>query len=271
MLSTREISALMKSVATVVKEHVGAAVRGMSERVDALEGQIKAIPAGEKGEPGERGPAGERGDKGDPGEKGMDGAHGERGEQGPAGECGRDGRDGADGKDGVDGKSLSVDDIKPLVESMQASWALDFERRAQDVLQRAIDRMPVPKDGRDGIDGKDGFGLEDFEAEYDGEGGLTLRFVRGDLRKECALRLPLFVDRGVFKEGEPYQAGNAVTFGGQLYLAQKDAPAGKPGESPDWRLAVKKGRDGRDGEKGDRGEKGEAGRSWVKTDDLNQR
>lgn len=58
--------------------------------------------------------------------------------------------------------------------------------------------------------------------------------------------VPGFDDRGVFKEGEIYLRGDGVTFGGCLFLAQKDQPAGKPGTSSDWRLAVKKGRDGRD-------------------------
>jgi hypothetical protein len=36
-----------------------------------------------------------------------------------------------------------------------------------------------------------------------------------------------------------------VTFGGQWYIAQTKTKA-KPGESPDWRLAVRRGRDGKD-------------------------
>lgn len=176
----------------------------------------------------------------------------------PAGKDGADGRDGGDGKDGkdglngADGKSITVDDIKPVLDAMQASWALEWERRAQDVLQRAIDRMPVPKDGvdgrdgRDGINGKDGrdaLDLDDLEYEQDEDGRVTLRLVRGDVRKEIKLKFPVFVDRGVFKEGERYERGNGVTWGGSFWIAQKDDPEGKPGEGDGFRLAVKKGRD----------------------------
>jgi integrin beta 3 len=189
----------------------------------------------------------------------------------------KDGVDGKDGRDGSDGKSVTLDEVMPLLNAKMAEFALDLERRAQDILQRSIDRMPIPKDGRDGrdgIDGKDGvdaFELDDLEVEQDEDGRVTLRFIRADERKEVVLRFPVFVDRGVFKADEVYERGNGVTWAGSLWLAQKDAPVGKPGENADWRLAVKKGRDGKDGERGDRGDKGDPGQSWVKTDDLNGR
>lgn len=41
-----------------------------------------------------------------------------------------------------------------------------------------------------------------------------------------------------------------MTFGGSLWLAKKESPEGKPGQSDDWQLAVKKGRDGKDGKDG---------------------
>jgi len=143
-------------------------------------------------------------------------------------------------KPGADGKSVTIDEVMASLEGLVAKWALEFERRAQDTLQRAVDRLPVPKDGLDGL------GFDDLNVEYDGAGGVTLRFMRGDQTKEFAFRLPVFVDCGVFKEGGDYQQGNGVTFGGCFWIAQKDHPQGKPGNSDDWRLAVKKGRDGRD-------------------------
>jgi hypothetical protein len=128
-----------------------------------------------------------------------------------------------------------------VLETVVAKWALDFERRAADLLQRAVDKFPVPKDGRDALD------LDDLSVEHDGDGNVTLRFVRGELRKEFSIRLPRFKDCGVFREGVEHRAGDGVTWGGSFFIAQKDAPAGKPGESDDWRLAVKRGRDGKDG------------------------
>lgn len=56
--------------------------------------------------------------------------------------------------------------------------------------------------------------------------------------------LPVVIDRGVFKHGNTYKQGDAVTWGGSLWIAQEQT-ADKPGEpaSKGWRLAVKKGRD----------------------------
>ena len=158
----------------------------------------------------------------------------------------KDGRDGVDGTDGIDGKSVTLEEVDSRLESNVASWALDFERRAQDLLMRCIETAPKPKDGRDGADGRDGVGFDDLDLQHDGCGNLTIRFARGEEVKEFALNLPVFIDRGVYREDvSDYKSGNGVTFGGNFYLAQKDNPIGKPGLSEDWRLACKKGRDGK--------------------------
>jgi integrin beta 3 len=127
-----------------------------------------------------------------------------------------------------------------------------------ETIQRAIDRIPLPRDGRDGIDGKDGrdaLELDEFDIEHDGAGLVTFRLVRGELRKEYTIQLPMLTDCGVYKPESAYLRGNGVSFGGSFWIAQKDDP-GKPGEGEGWRLAVKKGRDGRDGERGEKGEPG---------------
>lgn len=288
MLSTGEAKAFSKAVATVVKDLLDPVLKQLAELRDAVaqrpergekgdpgERGEKGMdgapgPSGESGAPGEPGAVGAPGEKGDPGEPGAAGERGEKGEPGEIGPAGPAGPPGPPGPAGIDGKSIDLEEdvypvldeavdvrLKKLLEQQHAIWALAWERAASDTLQRAIDRIPVPKDGRDGRDGKDGrdaLELEDFDLQHDGDGGVILRFARGDVVKEFALRLPAFTDCGVFKADERYLRGNGVTFGGSFWLAQKDMPAGKPGESTDWRLAVKKGRDGRDGEKGERGE-----------------
>ena len=51
--------------------------------------------------------------------------------------------------------------------------------------------------------------------------------------------------REIWREGMDYKAGDAVTWGGSLWIALEDTDS-KPGDgSHAWRLAVKKGRDGR--------------------------
>jgi integrin beta 3 len=202
--------------------------------------------------------------KGDPGEPGLAGKDGRDGIDGrsvtlddvrpivdeflkgiPLPKDGEKGLDGVDGKDGADGRSVTIEEVRTYLDAEVATWALGFERRAQGILERAIDRLEKPKDGRDGKDGSDGFSLDDLQIEDDGEGTVTLRFVRGELVRERTFRVPSFSDRGVFREAEAYRKGDGVTFGGSYWFAQKDAPEGKPGMSFDWRLAVKKGRDGR--------------------------
>ena len=152
-------------------------------------------------------------------------------------------KDGVDGMDGADGKSVSVDDLRQMFEAEQAKWALDFERRAQDVLQKAIDKMPAPKDGKDGL------GFDDLTVEDDGDGNVILKFQRDGMVKEFALHFPRFKYCGVWTD-QAYREGDGATFGGSLWLAKKDNPEGKPGQSDDWQLAVKKGRDGKDGKDG---------------------
>jgi hypothetical protein len=152
-------------------------------------------------------------------------------------------KDGRDGKDGNDGKSVTVEDFRQMFEAEQAKWALDFERRANDLLQRTFENMPKPKDGKDGL------GFDDLAVEDDGEGNVTLKFQRGEAVKEFNLHFPCFKYRGVWTE-QSYREGDGVTFGGSLWLAKKESPEGKPGQSDDWQLAVKKGRDGKDGKDG---------------------
>ena len=59
------------------------------------------------------------------------------------------------------------------------------------------------------------------------------------------IKTAIVLDAGVWREGTAYAAGDAVSHGGSLFIAQKGTNA-KPGASDDWRLAVKRGADGRD-------------------------
>ena len=231
-------------------DYISRALRPLADRISDLEKRTL-----EKGEPGKDGKNGEPGKDGTsvtiedvyplindlvakavekipPPKDGQDGANG---------------RDGIDGAPGVDGKSVTLEEIKTnLLDPALSTWQLDFERRAQDTLQRSIDRIPAPKNGENGKDGADGFGFDDLSITHDEPGTIVLRFERGAQVKEFTLRIPVFIDRGVFVEDQKYTQGNGVTFGGSFWLAQVDDPQGKPGLSKDWRLAVKKGRDGRD-------------------------
>jgi hypothetical protein len=142
-------------------------------------------------------------------------------------------------------------------------------------IERAVAALPKPVAGRDGLDaveflrnekghlvctmsdgsvkdlgvinGADGFGFDDLQAEYDGDRRLVVRFVQGERVKEFEAVLPVIIDRGVYSPGKSYDRGDAISFGGALWVCQAEKSAEKPGTNADWRLAVKKGRDGRDG------------------------
>lgn len=273
-----EVSQFAANVMKHVRDYVQPALETMTRQfAEALadlrkdfDQRIAAIPAGEKGERGdsgekgergdpgqqgergEKGESGERGEKGDQGERGESGTRGEKGEKGDAGEAGLAGADGKDGRDGIDGKSITPEEA---ADALWNRFEAQFERRMAEIERAATERhdrlmaaLPKPKDGRDGADGKDGLGFDDMSVEQADERNMVFYFSRGDQVKEFPLRLSTFIDRDVYAEGTEYFRGDGVSWGGSYFIARKDHPVGKPGQSPDWRLAVKRGRDGKDGE-----------------------
>lgn len=172
----------------------------------------------------------------------------------------------------ADGKSITVEDVAPLIESE---------------VQKAVAAIPIPKDGvdgvglasalidkdgnlvvtntrgetfslgcvvgRDGVDakgepGRDALQLTDFDTELSEDGRLlTLSLENDEIKVTHELQLPTMIYRGVFKEGAAYLPGDTVTWAGSLWHCDTET-ADKPGEgSKAWTLAAKKGRDGKDG------------------------
>jgi len=194
---------------------------------------------GEKGEPGERGEPGECGPEGAPGAAGV-GLQGERGEPGVTGPQGEKGADGLTGPRGPGIKRALIDKAGNLI----LTWEDGTTTDVGGVM--GLNGMDG-KDGAPGKDGRDGLGIEDMVWEYDGERALTLKAMRGDVCVSKTIQIPIPIDRGVFKVEESYAKGDLVTYAGSVWIAQKDAPEGKPDESNGaWRLCVKRGRDGRD-------------------------
>lgn len=226
-----------QEIVGVVKNYVRDAIAPVLVRLDAIEKrQPEKGERGDKGEKGEQGPIGLSGADGAPGEKG------ERGPQGDAGPAGKDGKDGAKGRDGADGVGMAgavIDRSGNLILTLT-----DGTTRELGLVVGRDGEKGAP--GQDGKDGVDGFGFEDLEVIHDGLRCFTFRFTKGDRVKEFPFTVPVVLDRGVFKSGEAYAAGDGVTWGGSFWIAQKDT-ADKPGDGDGWRLAVKKGRDGKDG------------------------
>jgi hypothetical protein len=180
-----------------------------------------------------------------------------------------------------DGKSVVVEDVVPLIEAevTKAVAALPVPRSIKGVvvdregkavftysdgstenigqvvgrdgtdvdwaavevkLRELVDAIPKPKDG------KDGFSLDDFDCQPVDERTIKLMFTQGDAVHSYELEFPVIIDRGVFKAGETYARGDAVSWGGSLWIAQKETADKPDGPDSGWRLSVKKGRDGKD-------------------------
>lgn len=147
-------------------------------------------------------------------------------------------KDGRDGRDGLDA-------VTPILKDGVLVFTMS------DGTIKEVGRVAGAdgKDGDPGRDGLDGLGFDDLAAEYDGERGIVLRFVRGDQVKEFAFTMPVVIDRGVWGEGREggYAKGDGVTWAGSFWISQKDGNGDKPDGGDGWRLSVKRGRDGKDG------------------------
>lgn len=222
-MNHKDIAALMAGIAPIIKEEIA---RHISELQPA--------------EPGARGDIGPPGKDGSPGRDGING---------------KDGEPGKDGKDGRDGKDADEELIARMIDIAIAKLPQPINGKDGESGQDGKDgRDGLPgiagrdgingKDGEPGKDGKDGLGFDDFHVEYDGERKLSFIYSREQETKRNDFELPLPIDRGIWKEGE-FKRGDAVTWGGSLWLAQRNT-AEKP-DTPDsgWRLAVKRGRDGK--------------------------
>jgi len=93
--------------------------------------------------------------------------------------------DGKDGKDGENGKSVSVDDVRPVLETAVAEVRAD----ARKSIEEAIKAIPAPTNGKDGLNGKDGDrgekgadGAGLAGAMIDREGALQITLTNGEVK-----------------------------------------------------------------------------------------
>lgn len=101
--------------------------------------------------------------------------------------------------------------------------------------------------GKDGEPGAPGLGFDDLDVSVlDDDRTIELSFRRGEEEKAFTLKWPTMIYRGVWHEGE-FSAGDAVTWGGSVWIAEKDTNAKPDAADSGWKLAVKKGRDGKNG------------------------
>lgn len=201
---------LGEDVVSLVRSFMEREIAPLKAENESLKARLKAL---------EERPAPEKGEKGDPGERGADG---------------KDGRNGADGANGKDAANI--------VEALKDSGELVLTLQDGRLIRTGI------RDGEKGKDGRDGFGFDDMDAcVLDDDRTIELSFRRGDEEKCFTFKWPTPIDRGVYKAGGHYEAGDAVTWGGSLWIAQRATDAKPDTPESGWRLAVKKGRDGKNG------------------------
>lgn len=238
----------------IVRGYVDAEIASLKEENAALAARIadmeqRAPVPGEAGADGQQGVPGERGEAGPAGPPGRDadmdhiqqliedhvaqvtanaiaalpeaapGQDGERGERGEAG---------AAGADGIGLCGAVIDRRGHLMLTMSDGQISDVG-------------MVVGRDGARGQDGES-LSLDDFDIEQIDDRSLKFCFTKGDTMHSFEIEFPFLIYRGVW-ESRDYSAGDAVTWAGSMWVAER-ATAGKPDTSDSgWRLAVKKGRD----------------------------
>ena len=156
---------------------------------------------------------------------------------------GKDGKDGDKGDPGEPGKSVTLEDVSLFLDAAIAKHVLDFERRANETLAKAIDKIPEPKDGRDGVD------LTELSVDFDGERTVTVKGRTGEVTK----RVPIPLWRGYWSEKVVAERGDILTHNGTAYIAIVDNPKCEPGVGKydhEWKVFTRKGRDGKDGRNG---------------------
>jgi collagen type III alpha len=258
---------------------LGAHLTAVHDRVERLADEVKTIAErepvpGPKGDPGERGERGEKGEPGEPGAPGPAGIAGEKGADGLNGKDGADGTDGRDGRDGDPGRDALQIDILEAIDGGRKYQRGTYARHAGGVVRSFRVTDPLGEDGElercgwsvvwEGIAAIEPFASDDLRT-------LGLRVVMtSGTRAEITKQIPTVIDRGVFKAGTGYVRGDAVSWDGSIWIAQKDEASARPG-TPEaegfWRLAVKRGRDGKDGARGEKGDRGDKGRDGL---DLTQ-
>lgn len=146
-------------------------------------------------------------------------------------------------------------DLAPVLEKIEAvkTDANALRERVAVAEMRQLIQGPAGHDGRDGIpgrdgkDGLDGLGWDDLSVEQVNERTFSVKCLRGLQVKELGtLTFPVEIYRGVYRDGQPYERGDCVTFGGSEFHCN-EATTTKPEQSKAWTLKVKRGRDGKDG------------------------
>lgn len=250
------------ALADAVLDAIATVTEPLFARIKALEAEMVVVKSaaplpGPAGPQGERGLPGERGEKGEPGERGAQGEKGEAGQPGDRGDVGPQGDRGEKGADGLGMADAMIDHDGRLILTRT-----DGTTKVLGVV--------VGAKGEPGRDGRDGIEIDHLMVEQVDERSFAVKAVQGEIvRTLGACSMPVVIYRGVWEAGRTYQAGEAVTWGGSLWIAKSETTA-KPedhGAVRAWQLAVKRGAEGKRGPQGEKGERGPQGEQGMRGPD----
>jgi hypothetical protein len=170
--------------------------------------------------------------------------------------AGQDGRDGRDGKDGAPGRDAAQIEILEAIDEQRSYARGTYARHAGGIVRAFRATDPLSDEGLE----KAGWqvvvaGFRGVEFTHVDERSLRVSLVMTDGKSmDHTLQWPVMIYRGIWSEGE-YQRGDTVTRDGSLWHCERTT-CDRPGDTTDWKLATKRGRDGKDGKNGERGERG---------------
>ncbi|WP_338506854.1 hypothetical protein VRB95_06410 [Erwinia aphidicola] len=146
-----------------------------------------------------------------------------------------------DGKNGEDGKDALQLEIAPELNAEKS-----YPRGTYAIHLGGLWRSYQKTTGMNGweclVDG-----ISEIDISQSEERSFTVSAVKSSGEKtEKTFSVPVMIYRDIFSEGEKYQPGDSVTWGGSVWYCCEET-ADKPGESGSkgWKLAVKRGRDAR--------------------------
>lgn len=190
-MNQADVAALMKGVAPVIRDLVANAVKPLAERIVELEATIERMKSVEMLV--HLSPF-------------IVEAVALKVAEIPPAPSGKDGIDGKDGADGQDGKSITLDDVRPLLAEMVdiavkslpvpkdgRSVSVEdvaplIEERVSLAVSEAARAIPVPKDGKDGTDGAPGRDGIDGKDGAPGKLSVAKAWMAGSVTYEAELR-----------------------------------------------------------------------------------
>lgn len=156
--------------------------------------------------------------------------------------------DGKDGTDGQDGKDAIQLDILPMIDASKTYAKGTYAQHDGGVYKASRNTDPIEKaePHRAGWD-MVLRGVSTVEVHPIDESTFAVKTkMTGGSDQVVKMSMPTMVYKEVWKDGETYQKGNVVTWGGSMWHCQKSDVTSKPATSDEWKLCVKRGTDGKD-------------------------